>query len=411
MGEDAASCFARGMFTAGNKVEPKCSENIRKLAEKCENLQGFFVYNAVGGGTGSGLGTLLLDKMSSNFAKKQKVAFTMFPSDKKGAACIEPYNSVLSTAALRNYADSVVMMDNEALYAICRNKLRMGKDVTYSNLSKIISQVSSSMTLSMRFDGMLSVDLQQLHTNLVPYPKLHFMLSSLAPLSKVGGTHFMGCGAKQLTSEVFNPKNMMVLCDPTKGHYMAACVMYRGAINHPDTFDAIKAIKERNKFASWCPTGFKIGVNSKPQQKVPGDGILEAPSSACMIGNNTAITEVFTRIDTKYDKMYEKRAFLHWYIKEGMEDGEFPDARENIDQLREDYAAIIDTETALQSPKGSSPKSKSQMARDARVNAKATRAPAKVTPKRQPSAKVEYPWKNQAQDPAPRESPDEISDF
>jgi len=362
--EDASSCFARGKFTMGRNVEPQCQEEIRKLAEECGNLQGFFLFNAVGGGTGSGLGTLLLDKLGTSFKKKHKVAFTVFPSDKSSAACIEPYNSVFSTSALVNHADSVVMLDNEAIYRVCREKLRLGKDVPYSNLNKIVSQVVSSMTLSTRFDGMLNVDLDQFHTNLVPYPKLHFMLSSLAPLAPMGTEHFQGNTATQVTVDAFHPKAMMVDCDPGKGHYMASCLMYRGAINPSNVSKAIENIKKRKKFVDWCPTGFKVGINWKPQMKLEGDGILEAPCSATMIGNNTAITDVFTRIDKKYDMMYKRRAFVHWYIKEGMEEGEFPDARENIDQLREDYQEVIRVETALQSPQARSPAFSNARARE-----------------------------------------------
>lgn len=351
--EDASSCFARGMLTQGRKIEGLCVERIRKISEGCGNLQGFVLFNSVAGGTGSGLGTLLLDQLSKGYKKKQKVAFTVFPSDKRSAACIEPYNSVLATSALVNYADSVVMMDNEALYRICSEKLRLGGGVAYSNLNKIISQVMSSMTLSMRFDGMINVDLQQFHTNLVPYPNLHFMLSSLAPLAPMGTTHFQGCSAKQITVDAFHPNAMMVQCDPSKGHYMASCMMYRGNINPANVTRAVEAIKQRRNFVNWCPTGFKIGINPKRQVKVPGDGILEAPASGCMIANNTAITDVFTRINSKYDKMYARRAFVHWFIKDGLEESEFPDARENIDQLRQDYQEVIKIETALQSPRDS----------------------------------------------------------
>jgi len=308
------------------------------------------------------------------------------------------------------------------LYRICRKNLKLGNDVSYSNLNKIISQVTSSMTLSMRFDGMLNVDLQHLHTNLVPYPKLHFMLSSLAPLGQMGTTHFMGCGAKTLTSEVFNPNNMMVNCDPSQGHYMAACVMYRGAINPTDVSQAITAIKKRNKFANWCPVGVKVGINPKPMVKIPGDGILEAPSSACLIGNNTAITDVFTRIDKKYDKMYERRAFLHWYIREGMEDGEFPDAREDIDDLRADYQNVIEIETAQSSPQRSATISRqtslnefSRRETQQTLSRRETQQTAvtEVSDARIPQSATtqnsapRYPW----QKSQPRESPDEISDF
>jgi tubulin alpha len=47
-----------------------------------------------------------------------------------------------------------------------------------------------------------------------------------------------------------------------------------------------------------------------------------------MISNSTAIAEVFSRIDHKFDLMYSMRAFICWYVGEGMEEGEFGEVRE-----------------------------------------------------------------------------------
>lgn len=78
--EDAANNFARGHYTVGREIVDLCLDRIRKLADNCTGLQGFLVFNAVGGGTGSGLGSLLLERLSVDYGKKSKLGFTIYPS-------------------------------------------------------------------------------------------------------------------------------------------------------------------------------------------------------------------------------------------------------------------------------------------------------------------------------------------
>ena len=57
-----------------------CLDRVRKLADVCSGLQGFLVFNDVGGGTGSGSGTLVLERLSADYGKKSKLGFTIYPS-------------------------------------------------------------------------------------------------------------------------------------------------------------------------------------------------------------------------------------------------------------------------------------------------------------------------------------------
>ena len=233
------------------------------------------------------------------------------------------------------------MMDNEALYDICRRNLDVERP-TYTNLNRLVAQVISSLTASLRFDGSLNVDINEFQTNLVPYPRIHFMLTSYAPIISAEKAFHEQLNVQELTTSVFEPSNMMTKCDPRHGKYMACCLMYRGDVVPKDVHSSLSVIKTKRtiQFVDWCPTGFKCGLNYQPPTVIPGGDLAKVKRAVCMEANSTAIGEVMARMDHKFDLMYAKRAFVHWYVGEGMEEGEFAEAREDLAALEKDYEEV-----------------------------------------------------------------------
>lgn len=160
------------------------------------------IFHSVGGGTGSGFASLLAEKLSLDYSKKTKMAFTVTPSPQISTATVEPYNSVLGIQTMIQHSDVSIMLDNEALYDICRKKLDIERP-HYTNLNRITSQIVSSLTTSLRFEGSLNVDLCEFQTNLVPYPRIHFMQSSYAPIRSAQKIYHERLSTKDITTELF----------------------------------------------------------------------------------------------------------------------------------------------------------------------------------------------------------------
>jgi len=288
--EDAANNYARGHYTIGKEMVEATLDRIRKLADQCTGLQGFLVFHSVGGGTGSGFGSLLLERLSADYGKKSKLDFCIYPSPEVSTAVVEPYNSVLSTHSLLEHTDVAFMLDNEAIYDICRKNLDIERP-TYTNLNRLIAQVISSMTASLRFSGALNVDFNEFQTNLVPYPRIHFLLASYAPVISAEKAYHQQMNVNELTTTVFEQGNMMAKCDPRNGKYMACCLMYRGDVVPKDVNAAVSVIRNKKtiQFVDWCKTGFKCGFNGQPPSVVPGADLAKVPRALCMLANTTAI--------------------------------------------------------------------------------------------------------------------------
>ncbi|MGH0146780.1 UNVERIFIED_CONTAM: hypothetical protein FKN15_009052 [Acipenser sinensis] len=339
--EDAANNYARGHYTIGKEIIDLVLDRTRKLADQCTGLQGFLIFHSFGGGTGSGFTSLLMERLSVDYGKKSKLEFAIYPAPQISTAVVEPYNSILTTHTTLEHSDCAFMVDNEAIYDICRRNLDIERP-SYTNLNRLIGQIVSSITASLRFDGALNVDLTEFQTNLVPYPRIHFPLTNYAPVISAEKAYHEQLSVADITNACFEPANQMVKCDPRHGKYMACCLLYRGDVVPKDVNSAIATIKTKRsiQFVDWCPTGFKVGINYQPPTVVPGGDLAKVQRAVCMLSNTTAIAEAWARLDHKFDLMYAKRAFVHWYVGEGMEEGEFSEAREDMAALEKDYEEV-----------------------------------------------------------------------
>lgn len=318
-------------------------DRIRLAADQCTGLQGFVAFHSFGGGTGSGLTSLLLERIKVDYEKKTKIEFAIYPSEKLASSCVEPYNSVLTSHKMCENSDVAFMVDNQAMYDLVMRNMNVDKP-KFTNLNRMIAQAISSITASLRFKGDLNCDLTEFQTNLVPYPRIHFPLCSYAPFIAAEKAYHETLTTYELSSAVFEPSNMLVSCNPSKNNnmYMACCLMFRGDVVPKDVNAAVSTLKSKKtiKWVDWCKTGFKIGVNHSPPTVVPGGDLAKTMRSCLMIANSTCIKEVIGRMNHKYDLMRRKRAFVHWYVGNGMEEAEFDEAYEDVLALEKDFEEL-----------------------------------------------------------------------
>ncbi|KKA29206.1 hypothetical protein TD95_000952 [Thielaviopsis punctulata] len=331
----AGNNWAKGHYTEGAELVDQVLDVVRREAEGCDCLQGFQITHSLGGGTGAGMGTLLISKIREEFPDRMMATFSVVPSPKVSDTVVEPYNATLSVHQLVENSDETFCIDNEALYDICMRTLKLSNP-SYGDLNHLVSAVMSGVTTCLRFPGQLNSDLRKLAVNMVPFPRLHFFMVGFAPLTSRGAHSFRAVTVPELTQQMFDPKNMMAASDFRNGRYLTCSAIFRGKVAMKEVEDQMRNVQNKNSsyFVEWIPNNVQTALCS-----IPPRGLK---MSSTFVGNSTAIQELFKRIGEQFTAMFRRKAFLHWYTGEGMDEMEFTEAESNMNDLVSEYQQYQD---------------------------------------------------------------------
>ena len=326
----AGNNFAKGYYTEGAEVVESVLDILRKESENCECIQGLQLAHSLGGGTGSGMGSLLIAKIRETCPNKIVKTYSIVPSPKVSDTVVEPYNATLSLHELIENCDESFCMDNEALYDICCRTLKI-KSPAYKDMNQIVAKCMSGLTTGFRFPGQLNADLRKLATNMVPFPRLHFFMPGYAPLTSATSSNYIDLTVPELAQQMFESRNMMAACDPRSGLYMCCAALFRGKVSTHEIEKQMTYMQQKNDslFVDWIPNNVKTGVSDYIP---PGEKM-----SVTFICNSTSIQELFKRVNEQFSAMFKRKAFLHWYTGEGMDTDQFMEADDNVKQLIDEY--------------------------------------------------------------------------
>jgi tubulin beta len=308
---------------------------VRKEAESCDCMQGFQLTHSMGGGTGAGMGTLLISKIREEYPDRVMSTYSVIPSPKVSDTVVEPYNATLSVHQLVENADQCFALDNEALYDICFRTLKLTTP-TYGDLNHLIAAAVCGTTCCLRFPGQLNCDLRKLAVNMVPFPRLHFFMVGYAPLTSRGSQQYRALTVPELTQQCFDAKNMMCAADPRHGRYLTCAVLFRGRMSSKEVDEQMLNVVNKNSsyFVEWIPNNVKASICD-----IPPKGLKMATT---FVGNTTAVQETWKRVAEQFTVMFRRKAFLHWYTGEGMDEMEFTEAESNMNDLVSEYQQYQD---------------------------------------------------------------------
>merc|ERR1712057_77034 len=174
-------------------------------------------------------------------------------------------------------------------------------------------------------------DLRKLGVNLVPFPRLHFFTIAEAPIQARDNKAYVKMTAAELTKQVWSSKAFFAKVTASEGKYLTSSVTYRGAFSTQEVDNCVRDVQaaQSEDFVEWIPNNIKSSVVLYPGK--------EYALSCTFVANTTALKNMFQRLSQQFTALYKRKAFLHWYKGEGMDEMEFQEADKNVVDLITEY--------------------------------------------------------------------------
>ena len=161
-------------------------------------------------------------------------------------------------------------------------------------------------------------------------------MTGFAPLTARGSQQYRAVTVPELTQQMFDAKNMMAASDPRHGRYLTVAAVFRGKVSMKEVEEQMQNVQNKNSayFVEWIPNNVQTA-----QCDIAPRGTKMAVT---FLGNSTAIQELFKRVSDQFTAMFRRKAFLHWYTQEGMDEMEFTEAESNMQDLVAEYQQYQD---------------------------------------------------------------------
>uniref|UniRef100_A0A7S2ZWK1 Tubulin gamma chain n=3 Tax=Rhodosorus marinus TaxID=101924 RepID=A0A7S2ZWK1_9RHOD len=342
-GGGAGNNWASG-YRQGQDHEEQLLDMIDREAEGSDSLEGFTLCHSIAGGTGSGLGSYMLEMLNDKFPRKLIQTYSVFPNQQDlSDVVVQPYNSMLTLKRLTVNVDSVVVLDNTALNRIATDRLHL-ENPTFAQVNSLVSTVMAASTSTLRFPGYMNNDLVGLIASLIPIPRCHFLMTGYTPLTlyegdRAGESQVRKTSVLDVMRRLLQPQNLMVSVPVKKGCYMSILNVIQGEVDPSQVHKSLQRIRERKlaNFIGWGPASIQVALARRSPYLPQSNRV-----SGLMLANHTSIYTLFARALNQYDKLRKRNAFLDNYRSESMfENGldEFDSSREVVHDLMEEYKA------------------------------------------------------------------------
>ncbi len=257
---------------------------------------------------------------------------------------MQPYNSMLTLRRLTENADSVVVLDNQALTRIAADRLHV-QSPSFDQTNQLVSTVMSASTATLRYPGYMHNDLVGMIASLIPTPRCHFLMTSYTPFTSENvdqAKSVRKTTVLDVMRRLLQPQSRMVLTNPsaTKDScYISILNIIQGEADPSDVHKALLKIRERRmaNFIPWGPASIQVALTRRSPYIQATHRV-----SGLMLANHTSMASVLSKIVNEFNRLRKRNAFIEPYFQTKIfqdDPDEFENCREVVLDLMAEYKA------------------------------------------------------------------------
>ncbi|CAK76657.1 unnamed protein product (macronuclear) [Paramecium tetraurelia] len=308
--------FSNSQLNFRDQIKDKLFEKLRHQIEKCDKFFGCqFAHSTYDYSSGSS--SVAIDSYKEGYPYSPFCSsFSILPNI-VSSNTIEIYNTCFSMHKLIEYCDVVMLFD----YGALENQLTKLRQLsTLENCNNVIAECLLQMNCSQRFPGYQNGDQKKLSTNLIPFPRLHFLTCAFTPIEIVSDLNQKLINLCLPTNSYFSFQNA------TRNLYLSQAFITRCNSYYLDFQYALSKLQNN---IEWIPDAV-FHINCKIENRNLG-------KTAMHVGNHRDLGHSFKQHCEIFTANFRRKAFIHYYLQDGMDEMEFTEAESNMNDFISEY--------------------------------------------------------------------------
>lgn len=325
--------WSYGFNQLGKRFENDILDIIRKEVEKCDSFAGFQFLMSIAGGTGSGVGSFLLNSVRDNYSKSNIINPFVLPYE-QGEVAVQYYNALLSLASMSYSCDLNIIMHNNYLHDVCKRDLGISQ-VSFSDMNSVAAYELASVLLpvdsnrkssrlfsSNRLNDIVIAATNSTQLKMAEMCSIPHIAKASIPFTTFSWHYLAGGLNKLVTSR-----------SRSSIQYVSNIVTLRGS--EANLYDIAPHIGKKLNFRSYLNAKGSLPLIwrcTKPLNTYEKSISLLSNSSACIKPLSVVVDKAWP--------LFCSRSYIHQYKKYGLDEDDFETAFSTVQGVMSSYKSL-----------------------------------------------------------------------